>query len=211
MHVRHNPFRRPTRLLLLLPVLLGGCIQLRQTDPARTATEQLLLSTAADRAVAYVNLDQFAHKKVFVDSTYFESYDSKYALGAIRDALSRAGALLVSDAKDSEITIEARSGALSTDDKSYLLGVPAMGLPIPLAGAVSIPELALYKSQKQNSTAKFALLAYATQSREHVFSSGSMVGKAYDKHFKIVFIGFHRTDIPAKQKGPKAKPVEPQK
>jgi hypothetical protein len=183
---------------LAAPMLLwsSGCTTMRQTDPARTATEQLLLSTAADRAVEEVTLAQFANKKVFLDTNYFDSYDSKYAIGAIRDALSRAGALLMAESKDSEITIEARSGALSTDDRTYLLGLPAMGVPIPLAGTVSTPELALYKSSKQSSTAKFAVLAYMTQSREHVFSSGSMVGKAYNNYFNIVFVPLHRTDVP---------------
>jgi hypothetical protein len=177
-----------------------GCVQMRQTDPARTATEQLLLSTAADRASEYVSLAEFANKKIFLDTSYFDSYDSKYAIGAIRDALSRAGALLVTNAAGSEITIEARSGALSTDDRSYLLGVPALGIPVPLAGTVTTPELAIYKSQKQYSTAKFALLAYSTESREHVFSSGSMVGKAHDNYFKILFVSLHHTDIPEKKK-----------
>jgi len=83
-----------------------------------------------------------------------------------------------------------------------------MGVPIPLAGAVSTPELALYKSQKQYSTAKFALLAYDTRSSEHVFSSGSMVGKAHDNYFKIVFIGHHSTDVPEKLKEKKPKPAK---
>lgn len=174
----------------------NGCTTIRQTDPARTATEQLLLSTAADRAIEDVGLGQFANKKVFLDTAYFDSYDSKYVIGAIRDALSRAGALLMADSKASEITIEARSGALSTDDKTYLLGLPAMGLPIPLTGTLSTPELALYKSSKQYSTAKLALLAYTTQSREHVFSSGSMVGKAYNNYFSIIFVPLHFTDVP---------------
>jgi hypothetical protein len=43
----------------------GGCVSVRQTDPARTATEQLLLSTAADRATEEMDLAQFARKKVF--------------------------------------------------------------------------------------------------------------------------------------------------
>jgi hypothetical protein len=180
--------------------LTNGCTTMRQTDPARTATEQLLLSTAADRATEDAAFAQFAHKKVFLDTTYFDSYDSKYAIGAIRDALSRAGALLMAVNKDSEITIEARSGALSTDDRTYLLGLPAMGVPIPLAGTVSTPEVALYKSSKQHSTAKFALLAYTTQSREHVFSSGSMVGKAYDNYFNILIVPVHRTDVPEMKK-----------
>jgi hypothetical protein len=178
----------------------NGCTTIRQTDPARTATEQLLLSTAADRALEYVTLAQFANKKIFLDTAYFDSYDSKYAIGAIRDALSRAGALLMADSKASEITIETRSGALSTDDKTYLVGLPAMAIPIPLAGTVPTPEVALYKSSKQYSTAKFALLAYATQSREHVFSSGPMIGKAYNNYFSIVFVPLHRTDVPEMKK-----------
>jgi hypothetical protein len=185
-----------TALAALTLLWTNGCTTMRQTDPPRTATEQLLLSTAADRAVEDVTLAQFANKKVFLDPAYFDSYDSKYALGAIRDALSRAGALLMADSKASEITIEARSGALSTDDRTYLLGLPALGIPIPLAGTVTTPEIALYKSSKQYSTAKFALLAYTTQSRGHVFSSGSMVGKAYNNYFNIIFVPLHRTDVP---------------
>ena len=132
---------------LAASLLLGtnGCTTMRQTDPARTATEQLLLSTAADRAVAYVSLAQFANRKVFLDTAYFDSYDSKYAIGAIRDALSRAGALLMPQSKGSEITIEARSGALSTDDRTYLLGLPAMGELMGKredAGAMSCGHLA---------------------------------------------------------------------
>jgi hypothetical protein len=192
----HTKNLRTTAIGTVAALLLNGCTTVRQTDPPRTATEQLLLSTAADRAIGYVTFEEFAHKKVFLDATYFDSYDSKYVLGTIRDALSRAGALLVLDAKSSEITIEARNGALSTDDKTYLLGVPTIGVPIPLAGTVSIPEIALYKSQRQYSTAKFALLAYSTESREHVYSSGAMVGKAHDNYFSVVFVPIHNTDVP---------------
>ena len=80
------------------------------------------------------------------NQTFIDSYDSKYALGEIRDALSRAGALLEPDAKDADIIIEARAGALSTDGADTLIGIPNTGLPIPLAGTLSIPEVAFYKS-----------------------------------------------------------------
>lgn len=182
--------------------LLGGCASMKQTSPSRSATEQLLLSTSTDRALQYARLADFAHQKVFLDTTYFDSYDSKYAVGEIRDALSRAGALLVDNVTNSDITIEARSGALSIDGAETLIGVPTMGVPVPLAGALQIPELALYKAQKQYSTAKIALLAYATHSREHVYSSGSLVGKSYNKYHKILFIGWVATDVPENQNKP---------
>ena len=178
----------------------GGCAGYKMTEPPRSATEQLLLSTAADRAMASANLGIFAGHKVFLDTNYFDSYDSKYAIGEIRDALSRAGALLMPEAKDSDIIIEARAGALSIDSDDSLIGVPASGLPIPLAGAVSIPEIALYKSDRQFSYAKIALLAYANGSRAHIYSTGPLLGKSYDKYHKILFVSWVFTDIPEKQK-----------
>ena len=189
-------------LLVLAALAGGGCASYKLTNPPRSATEQLLLSTAADRALASADLTMFANQKVFLDTTYFDSYDSKYALGEIRDALSRAGALLEPDAKDADIIIEARAGALSTDSSDSLIGVPNTGLPIPLAGTVSIPELAFYKAEKQFAYAKIALLAYANQSRAHIFSSGPLDGKSYNKYHKVLFVSWVFADIPEKQTKP---------
>src|SRR4051812_13875844 len=86
--------------------LLNGCTTAKKTDTSRTATEQLLLSTSADLALHSANLRLFANQKVFLDATYFDSYDSKYALGTIRDALSRAGAILEESASNSDIIVE---------------------------------------------------------------------------------------------------------
>jgi hypothetical protein len=159
------------------------------------------LSAAADRAIASTNFSMFSGKKVFVDISNFDSYDSKYAIGAIREALSRAGAFLVRNETNSDIIIEARSGALSIDAASTLVGMPSAGVPVPLAGAVSIPELAFYKSEKQFSLAKLALLAYETRGGKYVYSSGPMIGKAYNHHYSVIgFITFTTSDIPAKQK-----------
>jgi len=179
--------------------LLGGCTTTKRTDTSRTATEQLLLSTAADRALQSANLMLFANRKVFLDTAYFDSYDSKYVIGTIRDALSRAGAILEDNASNSDIIIEARSGALAIDDSDKLFGIPAFAAPIPLAGSLQIPELAFFKAERQKSTAKIALLAFAKESREHIYSSGPMDGKAYDKLYRFLFLAWIRSDLPEKQ------------
>lgn len=179
----------------------GGCTQTTLTAPQRSATEQLLLSTAADRAIGSTNLALFEGKKVFLDTTYYDSYDGKYVLGAIRDGLSRAGALLVRNETNSDIIIEARSGALSIDAADTLVGVPSSGMPVPFAGTISIPELALYKSQKQFSVAKLALLAYDTKGGKHYYSSGPLIGKAYNHYYRFIgFICYTSSDIPAKHR-----------
>jgi hypothetical protein len=199
---------RHGKILLAAAALLAGagCTQTTLTAPARSATEQLLLSTAAERAIASTNLSFFNGKKVFFDASYFDSYDSKYALGTIRDVLSRAGALLVANLTNSDVIVEARSGVLSIDAASTLVGMPSSGVPVPFAGAVSIPEMAVYKSQKQFSVAKIALLVYETRGGKHVYSSGPMVGRAYNHYYSIIgFINFTSSDIPEKQKVKAAK------
>jgi hypothetical protein len=190
-------------ILALITFLLGGCETNRTTNPARSATEELLLSTAVDHALKSTDFTPFANRKVFLDTNYFDSYDFKYAIGTIRDALSRAGVILEADATNSDIIMEARSGALSTDNSSWLLGIPSIGLPIPLAGPLQTPELAFYKSEKQFSTAKIALLAFARESKSHIYSSGPLDGKSYDNHYKLLFVSWISTDVPEKHGGKK--------
>jgi len=180
--------------------LLTGCADFTMTNPPRTYTEQLLLSTAADRALRSADLGMFQGKKVFFDFTYFDSYDPKYVQGALRDTFSQAGAEMAADAAHSDYTVEARSGAYSIDYSSSLIGIPPFGLPIPLAGTISTPELAFYKSSKQDSLAKFALLAYDTKSRDHFYSSGPMVGKAFNNNHKVFGFLWVSSDIPEKKK-----------
>jgi hypothetical protein len=196
MNTRHQIF---PILGILNALLLAGCTTTKTTDPARAATEQLLLSTAADHALQSADLACFANRKVFLDATFFDSYDSKYVIGTVRDALSRAGALLEESLTNSDIVIEARSGALSTDSSDSLFGIPTVAVPVPLAGSLQIPEIAFYLSHKQKSYAKIALLAFARQSRAHVYSSGPLDGKAFDKHSRIFFVSWVRTDVPEKQ------------
>lgn len=199
----------PVVISLCTIFLTAGCTTTDTTQPMRSASEQLLLSTAADRALATAQLAEFKGKKVFLDTNYFDSYDSKYALGEIRDAISRAGALLVADAKSSDVIIEARSGALSIDGSKSLVGIPQTAAPVPLSGSLALPEIALYKSEKQFSTAKIALLAYANDSRAHIYSSGPLVGKSYFKTFKLLgVISWESTDIPEELKKSKSRQKE---
>jgi hypothetical protein len=56
--------------------------------------------------------------------------------------------------------IEVATGALSVDSNNSLVGIPAMAIPIPLAGNVQIPEVPLYKKATHRGLAKFAIGLY---------------------------------------------------
>lgn len=175
--------------------LLAGCVTNKVTVTARSATEQLLLSTATDHALTNSGLEMFSSRKVFLDSSYFDSYDSKYVVGTIRDCLSRVGALVEDTSSNSDVIIEARSGGLAINQSEIMFGIPSITVPVPLAGPVQTPEVAFYKVEKELTYAKFALLARNRKSTAHVYSSGSLDGKSYDKHFRLLFVSWHRTDV----------------
>lgn len=189
-------------LTVAIMVTTAGCHAIRITEPARTATEQLLLSTAIDESVKGLNLESIQGKRVYFDATYFKSYDQEYALGTLRELLLRSGAKLVTDPAQSELTIEARSGALGIDSRDSLFGLPEMTIPVPLAGQIQSPEISIYKSQHADSIAKFALVAFETPTGELVDTSGPMVGKARFYHYKVLgFINWRSTNIPEQSPG----------
>jgi hypothetical protein len=199
---RFNPMYLALVIIVLSVAFLGsGCQTEQQTSPPRSATEQLLLSTAADRAMAGANLSVFAGRNIYFDFTYFEGYDSKYAEGEIKDAFSRAGALMAPDAKSADIIVEARSGAYSIDTNSAFFGIPSIPLPVPSTSEIPVfPQIAFYQRLSQLSYAKFALLAYSDKTHAHIYSSGPLDGKAFDTFRAILFISWWRTDVPEKNK-----------
>jgi hypothetical protein len=178
-----------------------GCTQTELTKPKRAATEQLLITTAADRALAQADFSMLAGKKVFVEKSYFDGLDEDYVLGTVRDLISMRGGRLVQKPDEAEIVVEPRSGALSIDSNSSIIGLPSTGAPVPFSGAVQIPEIALYKSEKQFSIAKIAILAYERESGKHVASTGTLVGRANLKYYKFLgFIAYNKTSVPELKK-----------
>src|SRR5882672_10801116 len=104
--------------ILLCAVFLAGCTTSRSTAPLRTASEQLLLSAAADRAAAQLSLGIPKGTRIFVDTRYFQGYDDGYAIAAIRTQMLKNGLMVVDDRPQAEAVIMVSSGALSTDQKS---------------------------------------------------------------------------------------------
>jgi hypothetical protein len=181
----------------LVGFLLTGCHSLKVSQPKRTAAEQLLLSTAADRGLHGVDLAPLRGKKVYLEEQYFRSYDQEYILGAIRELISKNGAFLVRKIDESEMVVEARCGGLGIDARTSLFGIPEIPIPIPMVGTLATPEIALYKAELYDSTGKFALFAYDNSTGGYVHSTGSLAGKAYFNYYKLLgFFNWRSTDIP---------------
>jgi hypothetical protein len=168
-------------------LLLGACSIARESNPPRTATEQLLLSAAIDRAVAGLKLDIPKGSLVFVDSSNFEGYDSKYAVASVAERVLMLGGRLAPDKGKADMVVAIRSGALSTDKDGFLLGVPATGMPIPLTGTVNLPELALLKKDETRGVAKFAATLYDAKTGALKSVSGASYGFSHKTHWVIAW------------------------
>jgi hypothetical protein len=194
-------------ILLSLGVALAlcGCTTERETSPDRTATEQLLISTAAERAATKLALEMPAGSKIFVDATNFDGVDAKYAVAAIRAHLLEHGCLLMDDKGKAENIVEIRAGALSMDENSLLVGIPQMTLPIPLAGQLGTPEIALFKRERHQGLAKFAAVGYSVADGKMIASAGPEYGETYETHWvALLIIGWTTSDV-----GPEDDPDNP--
>lgn len=160
--------------LLALLATASGCGTTRVTDTSRTATEQLLVSQAVDKAVSEIDCRVLAGKPVFFDIQYIEaSPDRGYLVSSLRQHLLASGCHLMEDRAKAAFIVEARSGGIGTDRHQVLVGVPQMNLPGVMPGQPSmVPEIPLAKKTDQKGVAKIALFAYNRQTGLPVWQSG---------------------------------------
>jgi len=162
--------------LLLVP-LLTGCGTTRMTDTARSATEMLLVSQAADKAVVQIDFTPLNGKTVFLDASSIpeKDLDKGYLVSLVRQQLLASGALLHDEKIRAEYVVDLRSGGLGTDRRSMLLGTPAVQLPSVIPGIpTSVPEIALLKKNDQRGIAKVGVFAYSRVTGRALWQSGTV-------------------------------------
>ncbi|MCO5166967.1 MAG: hypothetical protein M9894_11440 [Planctomycetes bacterium] len=172
-------------LALALALTLAGCIgEIRHTTTARTSTEMLLMSLAAERAIKQWDPKPLAGRRVFVDDTYLDSLDKSYVLSALRAQTSRAGVLIV-DRPEAELVLEIRCASHALWEGSWLIGPP----PLPLAfggPTVLSPDLS-FGVDAQQGWAKLELFVYDAETREVVATSGTLWGCSREDMINSVY------------------------
>ena len=186
-------------LSLLLIAALGGCTSDQVPDASRApAEQQLAVTKAVDHAVDNLKPKIPPHTKVFVDSSFVDTEDKgivlpRYTIGAVRDLLLRAGANLVPERKDAELVAELRTGAQAVNRKDMLVGVPSFSLPVPMAGPLSTPEIALFKRDTQKGISKIALTLLNAKTGALVDSTGASYGDSRLIKYQALLV-FNWTD-----------------
>lgn len=224
-----RPSAHATTLLcasFLFCAFSGGCATVRVTDPARTATEQFLLSGSVQDAVAELSMDGLRDQLVFVDTTYLTGdpppsagpgqiidrtrpdQDFLFLLGELRSRMLKEGIRLTGKRDDATVVVEVRTGGVGIDRYEFLLGLPAVAVSTATGGGGAVggvplitPELAILKSSRQLAFSSVAIVAYRNDGGELVSQSGPFVGRRLRADYWILGTGPNTVgDIPPAEK-----------
>jgi len=165
----------------------GGCATIKNSDTPRTGIEQLLISSAADKALEKIDFRPIAQAKVHVETKYLDCVDKNYILLALRQRLMRYGCTLVDKPEDAQVVVEVASGGVGTDRTELFVGTAEIPLPPP--SPVAIPRLALLERHRAMGTAKLMLLAYDVETKAPVINNGFTMARADHKTWNVLGLG----------------------
>jgi hypothetical protein len=164
--------------LVLACFTLSSCTAFRESYPSRTATEQLLISNAAESAASQLKIRIPQDKHCFLDVTNFEGVDARYAISAIKQSLLQQGISIIDERSEADIIIEIRSGALSIDSKTRKIVFP----PLPIERWLDIKEMPANYDTMQSKTdlgiAKFSAFAYDRHTGKLVAVADTVIGRS---------------------------------
>ncbi len=196
-------------------LFLAGCaIEQEISRTPRTAVEQLLLTSAVERALTNLTLTLPAKASLHLEVSGFYIDRARLSMrdkttGVLQDPT--VDFLLVKD------TVAVSLGRMGyrirrrEDQPAYLVkisieslgtmqGLTFVGMPpiqsifIPLA----LPELTLYKLQSQSGYARFHLDVFDNLTGEYKGSSATIIGRThYDQYTALFYITWIKTDLTA--------------
>lgn len=180
---------RRLALLSTAALCLTACASTTETYIGRTATEQLLMARASDKAVEGLSLPLPTASSIFVDESYFQGEGSRYAISAIRAALSDAGYRLARNKDESDAVFEIRPGALSLEQMRRVFGLPEMRIPInETLNVVSLPELSVYSNRDRVGVAEFSGFLYEAKTGAPLGAVLPMIGEYRIRSHKLLMI-----------------------
>jgi hypothetical protein len=190
-----------TQLIVALSLLLlvAGCGAAVQ----KTGTEQLVLSDSVDRAIDQLDLAPLAGRKVFLDTTYMQTYkgpnvyvSSDYIASALRQKLTTTGCRMEVSRTEADYILEARVGALGTDTMEVTYGIPSsngLGVAASALGGVpavpAIPEISVGKRNNLLGVSKIVVFAYHRDTGIPVWQSGAAVARSDAKDSWFMGVG----------------------
>lgn len=173
--------------VVLGALLLTGCtVTGRTTDTPRAATEQLILDQSLEQSLAHARIPIPADKTVAVETvglTPDTVPDKTFLQAAIERWLGRQGLKIPHDKQETYL-LRVMIHAFGTNTKGFFLGIP------PVQGGlfpISLPELAIFKSENQSGFTRFSIDIYERSSGRFLTATPTYEGYTYAKGSTALF------------------------
>jgi len=181
-----------SRLLALCATLCAllhvasGCAFSTRVQTPRSSWEQILATTAIDRALKQVEWPEVDGKSVFVEvGPPGDVLDDLYLQRSIEANLTDRGARIARNAEGAEYLLSCLVGAIGLDIDGRFLGLMgSAGGFIPF----TIPELALYKNTLRRGFAKTEIYLVDLETKKIIHHSGPVEGAAYRRSKTFFFV-----------------------
>lgn len=161
---------------------------MRESYPARTATEELLISDAAEDAATQLKIKIPADRKCYLDTTNFEGTDAKYAVSAIRQKLMEQGIALMESREQADTIIEIRAGALSIDSRGRQINLPAIPVDKIIPGIQTPLSYNQWTQKIDEGVAKISAFAYDKATGKLLTVAETVVGHSRRRTTKGVTV-----------------------
>ena len=173
-------------MLVAVVTLSGACTMpaKRRSDPA-TPMEQLLISEAIERGIEEMRVHiESPDKAIYLDTTGLTA-DQKFMGNVMRGWLGRLGFEIENDIKSADYQLNLVVQSLGTHQTIKFFGMPASRSAwLPL----SIPELALYKRNKEEGYVRFYFDVFDAETGEYVSTTRDFEGSVYVTKYIFFFV-----------------------
>lgn len=189
------------KILLLgafsIAVLTGCSTMQKTTQSPRTAVEQLLISETVIRSLPPQpeNFLPILQRSNIVLNTSGLTTDQTLLQQILTGWLGQQGYLIQKDEKNATHRIDVIVEALGTELAGAFVGMPPVQSSLlPFA----LPELALYKSQRQTGYIKFHMNIFEIPAGRFVGATSDFLADSYYNNYTVLFvIAFTSTDLPS--------------
>jgi len=176
---------------LALAGLTAGCISAAHytTDTPRSATEQLLVTTAAERAVDRLAWPDVRDRRVAVEVVSPNEKDAGYLKAALEAKARELGGKVV-PAEEAEWILAARAGTLGTERRDLALGIPEIPTPFGIT-----PGISFYEHRRQRGWAQVRLAARDADGEMIAAGDTPVLTGAFRSSHRILVLVIDRDDI----------------
>ena len=182
---------------MAVSLLLTGCTSPWVTNTARSAIEQYLLAITIERMTEHAGLERYKGKKIFFDYTYLAPQtDKEYVKGRLEMIVSKSDCLIVAKQEEADVMIQPLCGVLATDHDTFLIGTPALPIPVPSCDInIVIPEIPIFKIYNRRAYGRMAFNVFDAKTRKCLDTVPFVNASSYFKNWVILLIPFKTRDF----------------